>query len=201
MPPDSDPTQYKVGRLIDKYDLDGLGRELEDRWLGRGYESQSLRSLADWFNRYILEVKFNRAGEPPMDGEVDNIYRLLTDDEVTSGMRLDAETALEEKDIDPENTRKEFVSHQSVYVYLTDLRGASKQHSSEDRIGSARDTIQRLQSRLIAVIENHLEQLRNAGELTIGEFTVLIDVQILCEDCGSSYSLTDLFDRGGCDCE
>jgi hypothetical protein len=201
MSSDSDPTQYKVGRIIDRYDLDGLGQELEDRWLGRGYESQSLRSLADWFNKYLLEEKFNQVGELPISGEVDNLYRLLTEDEVTSGGRLDAETVLEKKDIDPENIRQEFVSHQSVYIYLTEYQDASKHRSSEDRIESARDTIQRLQNRLIAVIENHIEQLRNTEKLTIGEFTVLVDVQILCEDCGSSYSITKLFDRGGCNCE
>lgn len=201
MSPDSDPNKYKISRLINKYDLDGLGQELEDRWLGRGYESQSLRSLADWFNKYLFEKKFNQSGRTPVSGEVDNFYRLLTDDEVTSGMRLDAETVLEEKGIDPENIRQEFVSHQSVYIYLTEYRDASKQRSSKNQIKSARDTIQRLQNRLIAVAENHMQQLRNTEKLTIGEFTVLVDIQILCEDCGSSYSTTTLLDRGGCDCE
>lgn len=201
MPPDSNQPKPKVGRLIDTYSLDGLGKELEDRWLGRGYESQSLRSLADWFNTYLLEKKLDRAGEAVISGEVDNLYRLLTDDEITSGVRLEAETVLEQKEIDPKNIRQEFVSHQSVYTYLTEYRDASKQRSANDRINNAHNTIQRLQNRLIVVAENHIEQLRSTGKLRIGEFTVLVDIQILCEDCGSSYTIPSLFDAGGCDCE
>ena len=52
----------------------------------------------------------------------------------------------------------------------------------------------------MAVAENNLGHLRDAGELRLGEFTVLLEVQVLCEDCGASYSITDLLDRGGCDC-
>ncbi|MFC6875003.1 rod-determining factor RdfA [Halobellus marinus] len=37
---------------IEEYTINSPGNEFEDRWLGRGYESQSLRSLADWCNKY-----------------------------------------------------------------------------------------------------------------------------------------------------
>jgi hypothetical protein len=196
-----DPTRSKVGRLIEKYDMGGMDQELEDRWLGNGYESQSLRSLADWFNERLLEARLMQAGKDPLDGEVTNLYRLLSEDDVTAGMRVEAEATLEHHGLDPETVRTEFVSHQSIHTYLTEFRGASKERSVDDRAKSVRTTIQRLQSRLVAVAENNLGQLRNTGKLTIGEFTVLLDVQVLCEDCGASYSITDLLDRGGCDCK
>ena len=195
-----DATRSKVGRLIEKYEMTGTGQELEDRWLGRGYETQSLRSLADWFNERLLEARLTQAGEDPLDGEVTNLYRLLSEDDVTAGMRVEAEATLEHHGIDPETIRTEFVSHQAIHTYLTEFRGASKERSVDDRVKSVRTTIQRLQSRLVAVAENNLQQLRNTGELSLGEFTVILDVQVLCEDCGESYAITDLLDRGGCDC-
>ena len=69
MTEDSDPTRSKVGRLIETNGLSDVGQELEDRWLGNGYESQSLRSLADWFNERLLAAKLQDAGENPIDGE------------------------------------------------------------------------------------------------------------------------------------
>ncbi|WP_144905561.1 rod-determining factor RdfA [Halobellus captivus] len=196
-----DPTRSKVGRLIETYEMNDVGQELEDRWTGTGYESQSLRSLADWFNERLLAMKLERAGENPIDGEVANLYRLLTEDDVTAGMRVDAEATLERNGIDPDELRTEFVSHQAVYTYLTEFRGASKERSPGDRLQSVRTTVQRLQSRLIAVVENNLDQLRTTERLVLGSFNVLVDIQVLCEDCGASYPITDLLDRGGCDCQ
>ena len=200
MADEPDPTRSKVGRLIDGYGTAGLGQELEDRWLGRGYEEQSLRSLAEWFNERLLHRRLVDAGHDPLDGEVSNLYRLLSEADVTAGSRVDAEATLEEYGIDPEALRREFVSHQAVHTYLTEFRGASKERSATDRPGNARRTIQRLRSRLVAVAENSLDHLRTAGELSIGEFTVLLEVQVLCEDCGASYPITDLIRRGRCEC-
>ncbi|MBB6646832.1 rod-determining factor RdfA [Halobellus ruber] len=200
MADEPDPTRSKVGRLIDEYGMTGLGQELEARWLGRGHEEQSLRSLADWFNERLLGRRLAAAGHDPLDGEAANLYRLLSDADVTAGSRVDAEATLEEYGIDVETLRREFVSHQAIHTYLTDFRGASKDRSAGDRSESVRGTIQRLRSRLVAVAENNLDHLRSVGDLTIGEFTVLLEVQVLCEDCGASYPITELIDRGGCDC-
>lgn len=196
-----DPTRSKVGRLIAEYEMADVGQALEDRWLGRDRESQSLRSLAEWFNKRLLDARLKQVGEDPLDGEVANLYRLLSEEDVTAGMRVDAEATLEHRGIDPDTLRTEFVSHQAVHTYLTEFRGVSKERSSVDRLTSVQTTIQRLQSRLVAVAENNLQQLRSAGQLTLGEFTVILDVQILCEDCGESYSIADLLERGGCECE
>jgi hypothetical protein len=195
-----DPTRSKVGRLIDRYGTAGLGQELEDRWLGRGYEEQSLRSLADWFNRRLLGRRLAEAGHDPIDGEVSNLYRLRSEDDITAWSRVDAEATLEEYGVDTETVRREFVSHQAVHTYLTEFRAASKERSATDRGENVRGTIQRLRSRLVAVAENSLDNLRTAGDLTIGEFTVLLEVQVLCEDCGASYPITDRIRRGQCEC-
>ncbi|WP_435185628.1 rod-determining factor RdfA [Halobellus sp. EA9] len=196
-----DPTRSKVGRLIEKYDLEVIDQELEDRWLGNGYESQSLRSIADWFNQRLLRTKLEQNGMTPLDGEVANLYRLLSSDDVTAGARVEAEATLEDKGIDPNRLEQEFVSHQAIHTYLTKFKNVSKDKSSVNRAQKAQSTIQKLRNRFVAVIENNLEQLRDNQQITLGEFNVLLDIQILCERCGTSYSIGELFDRGGCECE
>jgi hypothetical protein len=196
-----DPTRSKVGRLIERYELGDVGKELEDRWLGVGHDPQSLRTLADWFNRRLLRTKLERNGMTPLDGEVANMYRLLSSDDVTAGSRVEAEATLKDNGIDADQLQGEFVSHQAIHTYLTTFRGVSKGESSVDHRSQAQTTIQKLRNRFIAVVENNLEQLRSSQRLTLGEFNILLDVQILCEDCGASYSIAELFDRGGCDCD
>jgi len=198
---DRDLTRSKVGRLITDYDLQDVGGELEARWLGDGCERQSLRSLADWFNRRLLAARLRSAGEQPIHGEVENLYRLLTDDNVGAGARVDAETRLDDEGLDPDTVRREFVSHQAIHTYLTEFRNVSKPDSREtDRVESTRKAIQRLRNRLVAVTESSLESLIAAEELYLGDYEVFVDVQVFCEDCGTSRSLTDVLDRGGCDC-
>ena len=138
MADEPDPTRSKVGRLIDRYGTAGLGQELEDRWLGRGYEEQSLRSLAEWFNQRLLGRRLAEAGHDPLDGEVANLYRLLSGEDVTAGSRVDAEATLEEYGVDTGTLRREFVSHQAIHTYLTEFRDASKERAATDRTGTVR---------------------------------------------------------------
>jgi hypothetical protein len=62
-------------------------------------------------------------------------------------------------------------------------------------------TLQRLTERVRSVADRSLTQLRDTGRLTLGEFRLFVDVSVLCEDCGSQYSVVELIRRGGCDCE
>lgn len=192
---------YKVGRVIDEYDLAGWGAELERRWVGEGGESESLRSLADDLNRAVLRSALVDAGQQPVDGEVRNTYRLLTDDDVSSGDRTQLRRSLERQGVDVEQVERDFVTHQAVHTYLRKGRGAEKETDDGNRAERVGETIQRLRSRTVAVTESSLEQLRNAGELTLGDFSVLVSVTVVCSDCGTQQSVTDLLDAGGCDCD
>ena len=193
----------KVRRVIESYELAGLGEELAARWVGDGYDRESLRSLADRFNRRVLAAGMETAGLTPLDGEVDNTYRLLTDDEVSAGMRTQVERRLERDGVDIEQLRSEFVSHQAIHTYLTDDREVEPpgdDESTADRLARDRETIQRLQSRLEAVTENTVGRSAATDRLDIGEFSVLVDLQVVCADCGTTYDIAELFEAGGCDC-
>lgn len=190
----------KIGRLIADYDLDGLGQTLEDRWTGRAGEKHSLRDLADFFNRRLLRAALEEAGQRPLDGEVENFYRLLTAEEVSGGMRTEARTSLERAGVDVETLEKEFVSHQAVHTYLTKYRGASHDADDADQLEKDAQTIRRLTSRTATVTESTLERLRDTDRVTLGDFDVLVDVRVLCADCGAAADVSELLDAGGCEC-
>jgi hypothetical protein len=192
----------KVARLIAEYDLsESLGDELERLWTAEDQQRKSLRDLADLFNQRLLESAVASAGISTVDGEISNIYRLLTADDVSSGMRTEARNRLERDGIDIEQLERDFVSYQAIRSYLTEYRSASYERPSDsEQVESVLDSIGRLQSRLRSLTEGSLDRLQSTGRITLGEFRLFIDVDVLCEDCGEQYGVIDLLERGGCDC-
>ena len=192
----------KVGRVIAERELDGLGDELERYWTDDGTDRYSLRELADLFNQRVLQAAMRAADQDPIDGEAENLYGLLTDDDVTSGTKIQAEHRLERAGIDVDRLRNDFVSHQAVHTYLTKYRDAeSPSVDGDDNVEKSRRTVQQLRNRLQAVTETTISSLLRAGELSIGDFRVYVDVRVTCTDCQTQYPLTELFDVGRCECD
>lgn len=195
--------ESKVARLIEEYGLgQQFGDQLEARWTADGDERDSLRTLADRFNRRLLEAAAADAGLSTVDGESANLYRLLTDDDVSGGNRTEARRRLEQAGVDVDQLERDFVSYQAIRSYLTEYRNAEytdeREQARPDRVVQ---TLQRLTERVRSVADRSLTQLRDTGRLTLGEFRLFVDVSVLCEDCGSQYSVVELIRRGGCDCE
>jgi hypothetical protein len=57
-----------------------------------------------------------------------------------------------------------------------------------------------LRGRLIAVTENSLEELENTNQLTLGNYQILVNVQVICEDCSDQFEVVEILERGGCKC-
>ena len=193
----------KVARLIETYDFDEtFGDELEALWTADGPQRKSLRDLAELFNRRLLEAVLAEVGMSTVDGEVANLYRLLTDEDVSSGMRIEARNRLERNGVDVDELESDFVTYQAIRSYLTAYRDAEYEGTSDtDRVGNVLDTIQRLRSRLDSVVQGSLDRLRSTDQLTLGEFRLFVDVDVLCEECGAQYGVVELLERGGCDCD
>lgn len=193
----------KVSRLIDEYALSGIDEQLIDSWTDDRDDRRSLRDLADYFNRELLRAAMESADMTALDGEVANTYRLLTAEDVSTGVRTQAETTLERNGIDVETLTHDFVSHQAIHTYLTKHRGVEhpSESTEEDRVENTENTIQRLRSRLVAVAEKRLRSLRDTGTITLGTFSVLVDVRVVCEDCGTHADVRTLLADGGCDCD
>lgn len=194
-------SQGKVGRVIEKYGLDGFGADLEAHWTGESDQQYSLRALADLFNQRVLEAALSEAGVRSLDGEVENRYRLLTDDDVSAGMRTQQRNQLEHDGIDVDAVTRDFVTHQAVYTYLVDALGVSKDRGeSAASVEAHDDRINRLRGRTEAVAEDSLDALSAAGELTLGDSDVVVDVQVYCHDCGSQADISTLLESSGCEC-
>lgn len=197
------PSNNKVARLIDNYDLgEEFGDRLQRLWTADGDHRMSLRDLAGLFNERVLEAAMTNAGMRPIDGEIENLYRLLTADEVSSGNRTEARQRLEENGIDTDELESDFVSYQAVRSYLQEYRDATYDRDrGPDRPEKAVQTIHRLQSRTQSVTEKTLNQLDSADDISVGDYRVFVSVNILCGDCNTQYGLNELISSGGCECD
>ncbi|MDZ5811095.1 hypothetical protein U4E84_07020 [Halorubrum sp. AD140] len=191
----------KVARLVDEYGLDGVGDELESRWTATGDDHWSLRELAAAFNRELVEARLAEAGVRLSEREVEAVVRSLTGDEVSAADRTQLRRRLERDGVDVDALDGDVVTYQAVRSYLRDHRGAEYEREDGDRTASAGEAIQKLRGRLAAVAETKLERLRKRSGLALGEFRVMVDVSVLCTECGSRYGVDELLATGECDCE
>lgn len=194
----------KVARVIEAYNLDGLGDQLARSWHGDGAPKRSLRELADLCNRELLAETMDNSELEPIEGEVDNTYRLLTGGSVPTAARTEAENRLKRAGIDLDSIRRDFVSHQAIHTYLTKYRDVEPPNDSDspaDTVEKRIEVIQRLRNKLVAVAERTVEQLSDAGHVSIGSFDVVASLALFCNECGTSHDLVDVLAAGGCDCQ
>lgn len=196
-----DETRCKVGRLISAYDLDNMGSYLERRWTGASGERASLRTLADEFNRQLLRVALAEAGRNPVEQDVTTTYKVLTDDDVSEGSRTQKRLELSRDGVDVDSLLDDFVSHQAIHTYLRRYRGAERERDPADQIESDVETLRRLQARTGSVTADAVERSASTERIDVGEFDVLVNVRVLCQDCGADYDAVELLQRGGCDCD
>jgi len=190
----------KVERLIEKYDLSGLGDELVTSWTAEGDERKSLRRLATEFNVALVDARLERAGVTHFDTDGQAIYEALSEDNAESD-RATVEARLERAGIDVEELEKDFVTYQAIRSYVKDIRNAEYQTATdEEHIEKQKNTIQRLVSRATSVTEEKLTRLRDTGRISLGNFRLIIDFQVYCRDCDTQKTVSDLLDGGGCEC-
>jgi hypothetical protein len=194
-------TRYKVGRVLSEYDLPGLHNSLPDLWRGDSADSMSLRELADHINVAILKRSLEQNGETPLEGEPENAYRLLTDPEVSAGMRAQQRNRLARVGIDVDRIEQNFVTHQAVHTYLTEALNVSKETEPSDPVEKNRNRIARLRGRTGAVVENALSELQNTGDIEIGAPDVFVDIKVYCSECETQVQLSKLLAAGGCECD
>lgn len=189
----------KVARLIQKYNLEGFGAELEREWTA-DQNRRSLRDLATYFNQQILEQTLKTSNVQQLDGELENTYRLLTDDEVSNAEFTRIKRRLERDGVDVESLLKDFVTYQAIRTYLKEYRGAEYTPSETDPVEREKTNIQKLRGRTISVTEGKIEQLQKTDQIILGDFRILTNIQVVCEDCNSQFDVAELLDRGGCNC-
>lgn len=192
----------KVARVIEEYDLDGMGERLESRWTGEGEGENrtSLRDLADEFNRSVLEAAIDDSGRAVVSSDVETTYRLLTDDDVSEADRMRKQRELEQDGVDVSQIRGDFITHQAIHTYLTKYREAELPDRSENRVQRKVGTLERLQGRTSVVAESTIDGLVNSEDITDREYEVFVDIQVVCSECGTGYAIGELIRQGGCTC-
>ncbi|MUW15450.1 hypothetical protein GJ633_12995 [Halorubrum sp. CBA1125] len=194
----TDRPNTKVARVIEEYELEGMGAQLEAAWTGESGERTSLRDLADEFNEAVLEAALRETGAAPLDFEVSGTYEAFKHGSGPDATR--ARRRLEREGVDVDDLASDFVTHQAIHTYLTEARGASL---PEDDAGAADrkvETIEKLQGRVTAVTESAISSLATADELDRDDYDVLVDVRAVCPNCGADTSVSELIRRGGCGC-
>lgn len=191
----------KVERLIDQYDLEDVGDQLEAHWTGDGAERYSLRTLEEWFNKRVLRAVLQEAEVTPMEGEVENFYRMLTSDNVSSGVKAETRNRLKREGVDTKQLQDDFVSYQAIRTYLRGVRNVTAPSGDGDRLKREIENIQRLENRMVAVAESKIESFRDGGQLSVTSPRVSGDIRVLCEECGTRYSAVELLENGTCECQ
>jgi hypothetical protein len=186
----------KVDRLTDEYGLH-VEEELIDAWT-REQDRRSLRDLAAYFNRELLRERLDRRGVSSVGMDVETLYRHLRGEE-GSGTRTRAGRRLEREGIDVAALREEFVSHAAVRTFFRN-RGVTQPDEEADQVAVEATHVQQLQNRTAVVTEDKLESLRSTGRVEIGDFRVLVDVQVFCEDCQRQFDINELLEARRCSC-
>jgi hypothetical protein len=191
----------KVGSVASAYNLGDVHGELAREWGDE--DGPSVRELTDTFNKRVLEVAFREAGTLPIDGEIDNIYRVLTADDADEADRTRARDRLQQVGIAVDDVEDALVSHQTLYRHLKNCLDASHgtaEKSPDERVEEWRTRLLALQNRTIDITTQGIEQLRSADAVDIGDVTVTTEVTVSCEDCGRFYTVEEFLDAGECDC-
>lgn len=194
----TDGPNTKVARVIEAYDLEGMGATLEAEWTADPGERTSLRDLADEFNEAVLEAALRDAGVSPLNVDVSSMYEALQGGSGSTATR--ARRRLEREDVDVDRLTTDFVTHQAVHTYLTKEREASLPADDRNLADRKVETIEKLQGRIAAVTESAIDSLASADELDRADYDVLVDVRTVCPNCGADAPVGVVIRQGGCDC-
>ncbi|GAB7021378.1 rod-determining factor RdfA [Halostagnicola sp. A-GB9-2] len=191
----------KLGRVSNQYGLAELDDDLVARWTGKAEQQYSTRKLAKYVNELVLEQALEEANVAAKEGEIENTYRLLTDDDVSSGTQVQTRNELERDGVPVEEVESDFISHQTVYNHLTKCLEASlEEPTDEERLERSREKVGSLQNRTEAVTGDTIAHLERNDILDIGEYNVAVSITVTCEDCFEEYTVRELLDQQSCRC-
>jgi hypothetical protein len=191
----------KVSRVAVDEGLVGVHEELRERWSEP--DGPSVRELTDEFNKRVLKSAIRSAGTLPLDGEVDNVYRLLSDDEVADAERVRTRKRLQQSGVDIERVEAELVSHQTMYRHLRDCLGTEYERDTKtpsERLAEWSQRLQALNSRTSNVTMQGIEHLDRHGAVEITAPTVTVDITVSCDECGAFFTAEEFLEEGACDC-
>ena len=187
----------KVGRLADRYDFEDLDTRLVEEWR----TDKSIRRLTEEVNKDVIATALTAANVGQIEWSRTPVYEALRTDELSETETIEIRRELERAGVDVDELSSHLVSHQSIYRHLTECLGASKTDTvtPEQRQKNARDTVYSLRQRTELVTESTLESLQSAEIADVGDVDVVVDLQVVCSDCGRSMDFETAIGEG-CGC-
>lgn len=199
----------KIGRDIDTYSLSNLNQDLLYQYHD---EDASLRDLASYVNRRILNAALTEAEEDVFDsdqelfGALDRddaiaaIYEALATDDVPAERQARVRTQLEQSGIDLDAIMDDWVTHPTVRSHLRECLDVDTSPSSDIDLADATNTIQWARSRCEGVVKKVLQRLEANTPLGIASPEVSVSVRITCTECHESYQPSELTTMDRCAC-
>lgn len=186
----------KVGRTAERYGVD----DIDDLLRERRAEGASLRRLETVVNEAVLRAALEDS-DTDVFRDVTTIYRTLTDDETSAGVRTETRAWLSRVGVDPDELTDSFVSYQTVRSHLRDCLDVDTDRDSTLSVDDAGGTIEWARSRSEGIVRRTIERLDDTDGFHSGPVDVTHVVRVSCVDCGASYPVERFLERGGCDCD
>jgi hypothetical protein len=188
----------KVTRTRSEYDIDMDDDALVAAWQGE----TSVRELTRTFNDALIERRLDAADASGAGWDRVPVYEALKTEELSDAESVEVRRELERGGVDPEALEAEFISHQTMYRHLNTCLDASPSNdlTPDERREKARDTVYALQRRTTLVTESTIDTLQAAEITDIGDPDVLVDIQIVCRDCGYATDFETAL-TGSCNCQ
>lgn len=188
----------KIGNLVAKYQLPTVDSRLVEEW----QSGKSVRRLTEELNKDVVESELTAANVGQVEWSRSPVYEALHTDELSEAEAIEIRRELDRAGVDVEKLSSDMVSHQTVYRHLTQCLDASKSdgRTPEERREKAKDTVYALQQRTEIVTESTIQALQTAGVTDLGEIEVLIDLRVVCSDCGHSMEFESAISEG-CRCD
>jgi len=186
----------KVGRTADAYGLDGL----DDLLCERRAEGASLRQLETVVNERVLRSALEATDEDVLR-DAAAIYRNLTGEDTSAGVRAETEAWLSRIGVDPAAIDADFVSYQTVRSHFNECLDVDTARDSTLSLDDAEGTIEWARSRSEGIVGRTIERLADTDGFHSGAVDVTHVVRVSCRDCGASHPVERFLDRGGCNCD
>lgn len=188
----------KVGRVSRVYELPKEDTQLVEKW----QSGTSVRQLTEEINKDIVRSKLETANVGQIKLSQSPVYKALHTNELSKAEEIKIRRELDHAGIDVEKLSSDLVSHQTVYRHLKQCLDVSKgeDQTPNERREKAKDTVYALQQRTEIVTESTIHMLQTADITNLGNIEVVVDLQIVCDDCGRSMDFESAISQG-CKCD
>jgi hypothetical protein len=190
----------KVDRVVAEFDLEeadprheSIHEGLLARWRGEGsHGAVGYRTLTEWFNRRLLRQVWAEQG-PVAPSRVEWVHEALTGEDDLE--RAEAAERLRTDGVDADRVESAMVSWGTMRTHLTDCLGGEKDVESGG--DWERDSIEMARSFAGEKVESALSSLATKGAIDgVDRSTVVVQVQVECEECPTRVPLEVALDRG-----